>query len=129
MSKPTNLEAELEELRHVIDEAAEPARNDHTNLFVGSTIVIAVLGVGAIIVIFLARPDKDNTALIATVISLLVPVMTGLLAAAVREVHAAVNSRLSQLLQVTAAKARAEGVLAQKLAQQLLDEEEVGKKS
>lgn len=101
-----DLRAQLETYE---DEAKEPERIDHTNMLVGSTIALAVLAVAAIVTIFIVRPDKDNTAMVATLMGFLVPLMTALLAAAVQQVHAAVNSRLTQLLRVTAAKSRAEG--------------------
>lgn len=101
----------LDEMTDSVDGPTTSA--DHTNLLVGSTIGLAVLAVTAIITIFLARPDKDNTAIVATLMGFLVPLMTALLAAAVQQVHQAVNGRLSQLLRVTAARGRAEGMLAQ----------------
>lgn len=112
------IDTEIAKLRLQLESDADwdgggPARSDHTNLLVGSTIALAVLAVIAIITIFTIRPDKDNTALVATLMGFLVPLMTALLAAAVQQVHAAVNSRLSQLLRVTAAKSRAEGMLEQ----------------
>lgn len=103
-----------------LDVPAGESRVDHTNLLVGSTITLAVLAVAAIVTIFMTRPDKDNTAIVATLMGFLVPLMTALLAAAVQQVHAAVNSRLSQLLRVTAARSRAEGMLA---AQEIHEEE------
>jgi transcription elongation GreA/GreB family factor len=98
-----------------VDDAPSPA--DHTNMLVGATIGVALLTVGAIVLIFIVRPDKDNSILIATIVSILVPIMTALLAGALQQVKAAVDGRLTQLLKLTAAKARAEGVLAQKEAQ------------
>jgi len=41
-----------------------------------------------------------------------VPVITALLAATIQQVHLAVNSRLSQLLELTATASRAEGKIA-----------------
>lgn len=116
------IDEEIARLRAQLDEDEIGAvggvnRIDHTNMLVVATIFLAVLAVVAIIIIFLVRPDKDNTALVATLMGFLVPLMTALLAAAVQQVHAAVNSRLTQLLRVTAAKSRAEGILAQKLAE------------
>lgn len=105
----------ISQLQHQLDSAEDiqevPKRVDHTNLLVASTIILAVVAVGAITTIFIVRPEKDNTALIGSLLSFLVPLMTALLAAAVQQVHVAVNSRLSQLLRVTAAKSKAEGML------------------
>jgi|GEM_PF-5029198 len=80
-------------------------------LYVVSTIALCVLAAGFVLAITLIRPDKDNSALILTVTGIVVPVVTALLAMAVQEVHLAVNSRLSQLLELTAAAAKAEGKL------------------
>jgi len=120
-----DIDEQIERLKNQLedDSLGEPARKDHTNLLVGSTIGLAVMAVTAIVLIFSVRPDKDNTAIVATLLGFLVPLMTALLAAAVQQVHAAVNSRLTQLLRVTAAKARAEGVLAERaLRMELLEE-------
>jgi uncharacterized membrane protein len=113
------IQREIDRLKVLLDDEPAPSHKDHTNLLVGATIVIAIVAVAAIVSIFAVRPDKDNGTIIATIVSVLVPVMTALLAAAVREVHAAVNSRLTQLLEVTALKSRAEGVLAQRETQRL----------
>ena len=93
------------------DEEGGGARKDNTGILVAATISLAALAVVSITTIFIVRPDRDNTALIATLLSVLVPLMTGLLAAAVQQVHLAVNSRLTQLLRMTAEKSRAEGRL------------------
>lgn len=116
------IDDEILRLRTQLDTDADadsggPNRTDHTNLLVGSTIGIATLAVAAIVIIFLVRPDKDNTAIVATLMGFLVPLMTALLAASVQQVHAAVNSRLTQLLRVTAAKSHAEGVASERLSQ------------
>ena len=57
------------------------------------------------------RPVEDNTLLIATVVGLNTTAVTALLALTVQEVHLAVNSRLTQLLALTAASERAKGKL------------------
>lgn len=108
-----DLATENERLRHelAIATLAEPTGSKAT-LYTGAVIGLAVLGVAAILIIFALRPDKDNTAIIAIVMGFLVPVVTALLAAAVQQVHLAVNSRLSQLLLVTQKASRAEGKLS-----------------
>lgn len=109
------IDEEIQRLRAQLDTSAMvedvPERKDHTNMLVGATILLAVVAVIAIVIIFVARPDKDNSTLVGTLLGFLVPLMTALLAAAVQQVHLAVNSRLTQLLRVTAAKSKAEGML------------------
>jgi len=83
-------------------------------LFVVSTVVLAVLTVAAVVGITMARPDKDNTSVIATIVGVVTPILVGLLAAAIQQVHLAVNSRLSQLLELTAAESKARGVASER---------------
>jgi len=82
---------------------------NYTNLFVGAVVVLSLLAVGAVVTIFLVRPDKDSTSLIATILGFVVPVVTGFIAAAVQQVHSSVNGRLTQLLKLTAKSSLAEG--------------------
>jgi len=81
-------------------------------VFVAAVIVLSILAVATILTIFMVRPDRDNTALIAIVLGFLVPIVSAFLAASVQQVHLAVNSRLSQLLLVTQTAALAEGKLS-----------------
>jgi hypothetical protein len=83
-----------------------------TGLYVGAVVALSLIGVGAIITVLIVRPPPaDNTGIIVAILGFLVPTVTALLAAAVQQVHLAVNSRLTQLLQLTASSARAEGEL------------------
>jgi len=82
------------------------------NVYIVSTVALCVLAASFVLAITLVRPDKDNAGLILTVTGIVVPVVTALLAAAVQQVHVAVNSRLSQLLEQTAKASKAEGKLA-----------------
>lgn len=84
---------------------------DHTALYVSAVVGTSVTALAAIVTIFVVRPERDNTALIAIVIGFVVPIVMGFLAAAVREVQQAVNGRLTQLLALTAKASRAEGQL------------------
>lgn len=113
------IDAEIARLRQqlrddVVDDPSGGLRKDHTNVLVAATILLAIVAVSAIVTIFLVRPDKDNTALVATIMGFLVPLMTALLAAALQQVHTMVNSRVTQLLRITAAKSRADGIQAGK---------------
>jgi len=80
-----------------------------TTIFVVSTIILCILVAAFVVVITVVRPDKDNTSLILSIVGVIVPVITALLAATIQQVHLAVNSRLSQLLELTATASRAEG--------------------
>lgn len=82
------------------------------NVYIVSTVALCVLAASFVLAITLVRPEKDNAGLILTVTGIVVPVVTALLAAAVQQVHVAVNSRLSQLLEQTAKASKAEGKLA-----------------
>lgn len=83
----------------------------HATLYVGAVIALSVLAIAAILTIFIVRPDKDNTPLVAVILSFLVPLVSAFLAASVRQVHLAVNGRLTQLLAQTAKSSHAEGQL------------------
>jgi hypothetical protein len=74
-------------------------------------IALCFLTAAFVVSITMLRPHDDNTALIATVAGLNSTVVLGLLAATVQQVHLAVNSRLTQLLELTAKSSRAEGKL------------------
>ncbi len=106
------LQSENAQLKQVIAGADVPAGiGQHTNLYVAAVVFLAVVALVAIIVIFLTRPEKDNSALIATVLGFMLPLVSAFLAAAVQQVHLAVNSRLSQLLILTARASRSQGRL------------------
>lgn len=83
-----------------------------TKLYVHAVVALALTGVAAILILFVVRPDQDNTPLITIVLGFIGPFIAIFLAAAVREGQLATNSRLSQLLRVTALASVAEGRLA-----------------
>ncbi len=101
---------ELIESRPVVP--IDPAQSSNASLYVWAVIGLSVVAVVAILVIFLIRPDRDNTSLITIVLGFLVPVIMAFLAASIQQVHLAVNSRLSQLVALTAKASRAEGELS-----------------
>jgi hypothetical protein len=75
-------------------------------------VLLSMVGVGGIVTILIVRPPPaDNTGIIVTMLGFLIPIVTALLAAAVQEVHLAVNSRLTEFLALTAKSARAQGQL------------------
>jgi len=83
-------------------------------MYVIAIVVLCFLFASFVLLVTFIRPDKDNTTLIISVSGVVVPIITALLAATIQQVHLAVNSRLSQLLELTAASSRAEGKLAGK---------------
>jgi len=83
-------------------------------MYVMAILFLCTLTVCGVLGVILLRPDKDNTAILATIVGITSPVLVALLAASVQQVHHAVNSRLSQLLELTAASAKAKGVLQEK---------------
>lgn len=73
---------------------------------------VSIIGVIAAIVITVARPNTDNTLLIASIFGFLLPTLMALLALMkTQETHVAVNSRMDELLKITRTASRAEGVL------------------
>jgi hypothetical protein len=107
MTQPSydELRAEIERLKH------PPQPGSHTTTLVWACISLCVVAATFVVAMTLVRPAADNTPLILMVLGVVVPVITALLAAAVQQVHLAVNSRLSQLLMLTATSSRAEGEL------------------
>jgi hypothetical protein len=83
-------------------------------MFVIAIVILCALTVVAIVVLQIARPEKDNTAIMTAIIGITAPILVAMLAAAVQQVHLAVNSRLSQLLELTATASRAKGALQEK---------------
>ena len=81
-------------------------------MFVVAILVLYFLFAAFVLMLTFVRPEKDNGSLILPVGGVIVPIITALLAATVQQVHLAVNSRLSQLLELTAASSKAEGKLA-----------------
>jgi hypothetical protein len=84
-------------------------------MFVTATVVLSALTVLAVVLITLFLPgNPGNTAVIATIVGVTAPITIALVGAAVNQVHVAVNSRLTELIALTAAASKAEGVLQQK---------------
>jgi Na+/melibiose symporter-like transporter len=81
-------------------------------LYVGATLVLCVLTVTLVLGLALIRPEADNLPVIGVVIGVFTPIVAALLAAALKENHDAMNSRLSQLLLLTEKASLAEGKLA-----------------
>jgi cytochrome b subunit of formate dehydrogenase len=81
-----------------------------TGLYVLAIVVLSILGVSAVVIVLIVRPPPiDNTPIITVILGFLIPTVTALLAGAVQQVHIAVNSRLTQLLEITATASHAQG--------------------
>jgi len=83
-------------------------------LYIHAIIALCALAVTFVMGITAIRPDTDNTAIIATGLGLFTPIVAALIAQALKENHDAMNSRLTQLLELTAKASTAEGKLAGK---------------
>jgi len=83
-------------------------------LYVIAIVILCFLFASFVLLVTFIRPDKDNATLILSVTGVVVPIITALLAATIQQVHLAVNSRLSQLLELTAASSKAEGQLVRR---------------
>jgi hypothetical protein len=107
-----SLLAERDALREQLaGEAVDVSVGTHTKLFVTAVMGLSALAILSILVIFIVRPDRDNTALVATVVGFLLPLVTGFLAASFQQMHNAVNSRMTQLMVLVRAAAHAQGQL------------------
>lgn len=107
-------------LRQVAAAATVSPPGSLTGYYVGGVVLISLIGVAAIVGILVLQPEKDNTTTIATILGFIVPINGALLAAALREVHVAFNSRMTELLVLTKKAALAEGQLREKEAAAVL---------
>lgn len=80
-----------------------------TKMYVIAVLVLAIVCVAAVAILAILRPGEIAPGTL--IIGVLLPVITAFLGAALREVHTAVNGRLSQLLDTTARAAKSEGML------------------
>lgn len=107
-----DLVAENLRLRQATHAAQTKLPGSLTGIYVGAVVVLSALGVAGVVTILISQPERDNSQIITTLLAFLVPTVLALLAAAVREVHVAFNSRMTELLSLTEKSARAEGQLA-----------------
>ena len=78
--------------------------------YVVAVVLMTMIGIVAILILTLVRPDKDNSQLIATILSLIVPTTAAILALMKsQETHLMVNSQLAKWKLDFAALMRAEG--------------------
>ena len=104
---------------------------DRSRLYMVGVLSVCLLAVVFVLVLTYMRPDhNDNAMLITTMLGVFTPITVGLLAGALRENHLATNSRLTELLELTAKDARAEGKLDAAVnkfeAEASIDENRVG---
>lgn len=102
---------ENEALRIAAAKVAAGGPGSRTTLYITGVIVLCLAAAATMIAIEAIRPDKDNTAVMLMALGIYGPSIAGLLGAAVREVHLAFNSRMTELLLLTAKASRAEGQL------------------
>lgn len=100
-------------LRRSADTPAGSPPGSLTGIYVGAVVVLSIVGMLSVIGVLIARPTQDNTAIIATILGFLLPTVSALLAAAVREVKVTIDGRMSELLMLTGRAAHAEGKLSQ----------------
>lgn len=109
---PTREELYTENRRlRAIAEMATPSGNANL-LYLAGVVALSVCGVAGIVAIMLRSPEKDNTQAVTLVLGFLVPTVLALLGFMQRDTHLAFNSRMTELLQLTAKSSRAEGQLA-----------------
>ena len=79
--------------------------------YVVAVVAMMLIGVVAVVAIVLGRPEKDNTAVIATIVGFLAPTTLSLLAfMKSQETHLSVNSRLDAFMANARMAAHAQGV-------------------
>jgi len=82
-----------------------------TTMLVWAAVALSLGGVLAITAITITRPAADNTPIIGTILGFLVPSVLALIAMIQQQMHLAMNSRLTELLEPTEKASRAEGKL------------------
>jgi Na+/melibiose symporter-like transporter len=86
-------------------------RKNRTGFYVGGAVVLSVFTVIAIVTIFALAPERDNSGLNTTVLSVVMPFISMCIALAVRESHLAVNGRMTELMQLRGEASHAMGKL------------------
>jgi hypothetical protein len=79
-----------------------------TIIYAWAVIALSTITLFAVVAVTIARPDKDK----ATIIGVTSPASLAFTAMAVKEVYLAQNSRLTQLLNLTAVSSEAKGRLS-----------------
>lgn len=89
--------------------AVPPVSISTTRLLVQGIIGLCTLCVGFVLGISFLRPTQDNQSMITTVLGVIVPAITAMLAALGFRIYHMMNSRLTELVDVTATSKLAEG--------------------
>lgn len=82
-----------------------------TRLYISAVLWLSFLTLSSVTTIFAIRPEGDNSSIIATVLGITSPASLAFLGLAVKEVYLSTNSRLTELVQLTAKSSFAEGQL------------------
>ena len=85
------------------------ASSDRTRQYIAGVVMTCILAVMSVVGITIIRPTQDNTALIATLLGVLGPVIVGLMAAIAQQIQKSVNGRMTELLLAHRAAARLQG--------------------
>lgn len=83
-----------------------------TSLCVSGVIGLCVASMLVVVLLTWISPGDDHTLVFATVFGLVAPLATALLAATLRQLELAVNSRMTQMVALQAKASHAEGVLS-----------------
>lgn len=86
-----------------------PENTARTTQFVYAVVALCVLAVASMVTLAIFKPGDTSTG--TMILGILGPVIAAFLAAAIQGVHLAVNSRLTELLDVTSKASHAEGRL------------------
>lgn len=87
--------------------------NSRSAVFTGAVIVLAIVTVTAITVLAIFKPGDTSTGTI--ILGTLGPIIAAFLAAALKDLHGAVNSRLTELIDSERIRSHAEGKLEQRI--------------
>jgi PAS domain S-box-containing protein len=107
--------------------SAEPTEDAYQigKLVIGGVVVLAVIGAGLSVVVMLFANDQDRRGLVTLLLGFIGPVIGGLMALltnvvlrVLRNIHQAINGRLTQLLESRTLEARATGRLEGSQAEQ-----------
>lgn len=86
-----------------------PENSARTTQFIWAVIILCIVAVGAMLTIAIFKPGDTSTGTL--ILGIVGPVIAAFLAAAIQGVHLSVNSRLTELIDVTAKASHAEGKL------------------
>lgn len=92
--------------------ATDAANNGkNVTLYVVAVLVLAVFAMASVVAVSIFRPEKDNTSLIASILTFIGPAILALIALIQRENHNTLNSRLDQMVDSRTEIAETRGIL------------------